>query len=112
MALLDVDPEIPTYYGDSCDWYDVPCHASSFAEWLGQFLLWIPLKIFDTLLDALAAVLEAIPLPVEQADFTAAAGVLSNAGYLAGLCNLSFGVTTVFACMATRFLIRRLPVIG
>jgi len=85
----------------------------NFWQDLQDLLLWIPRKLFELLLDGLAWVLKAIPVP----DFVASAGGLLSSlpdGITWGfyLFNFSFGVGVVVAAYALRFLIRRLPFIG
>lgn len=109
---IEINPSLPPYYGASCDWYDVPCHASSVLTWVGDFFAWLPLKIYCELLEALLDALLSIPLPVSVDQLNAAASALSQGGYVAGLLNLDFGVTTVFGSLFFRTLIRHIPFIG
>ena len=86
---------------------------SQILVWLKDLLLWIPRKLAELVLDALAALIEAIPVPAW----------LSNAGtYLAGIdptiafflqgFRFAEGLTIIFAAYILRFLIRRIPLIG
>ena len=86
---------------------------SDFSEWLGDKLLWVPRKLTELVLDGLALLIEAIPVPTW----------LANAGnYLAGIdptiafflqgFRFAEGLTIIFAAYILRFLIRRIPLIG
>jgi len=104
--------ELPEYTGASCDWYDLPCHATSFASWLGNFLLYIPRKIFELVMDALAALVEAIPVPDAVAQAKSGMSALAGMGYVADLVSLKAGLALVAGSMLARFLLRRIPGIG
>lgn len=86
---------------------------SDFAEWLKDLLLWLPLKVWEMLLDGLATVLESIPVP----DFVStASGAFSsipgNVLFFANFFALGEGIAMVLSAYAVRFLIRRIPLIG
>jgi len=82
-------------------------------EWFVELLLWIPHKLFELVLDALAAIIEAIPVPSFMEDLGSLVGGLdSSIAYFAGPLQLGTGMTWVFSAMVLRFLIRRIPVIG
>lgn len=104
--------DLSSYTGQSCDWYDLPCHLTSFANWLLNVLLYVPRKTWELLLDGLATVFEAIPaLPaLEQVSglMTAIAGF----GYAADLAALKPGLALVMTALLARFLLRRIPLIG
>lgn len=81
--------------------------------WLKDLLLWLPRKITELVLDGLAFVIEAIPVP----DF------LQNAsGYLAAvppevvffLDGFLFaqGIAIIVSAFVLRFVIRRIPIVG
>lgn len=106
------DETLADFSGQSCEWYDLPCHATGFATWLFDVLLFIPRKAWELLLDGLATALEAIPaLPaIEQA--TSAMSAISGMGYIAGLVALKQGVAILLSTLVLRFLLRRIPGIG
>ena len=100
---------LATYSGTSCDWYDVPCHASSFASWLGNFLLYVPRKVFEFFTDALAAAVNAIDLPV---DTTLIAGLGSGVSWFADLTAAPEGFAMVLAALLARFALKLIPTLG
>lgn len=106
------DFALPDFFGESRDWYDIPGHLSNFAKWMVDFFSWLPQFIWDCFLRGLAAVIEVLPSPVSNLDLSAAAGVLSGAGYVAGLVHLQFGVGIIFAAATAKFLLRRIPLVG
>jgi hypothetical protein len=86
---------------------------SQILTWLKDLLLWLPRKLCELILDGLAVVIEAIPVP----------GFLDSApGWLGGieptivyfLEGFAFaeGLTIIFSAYVLRFLIRRLPIVG
>lgn len=86
---------------------------SDFAEWLKELLLWIPRQIWESILAALAAVLEAIPVP----DFISTAqgyfnGVGGNVLWVLNLFAVPQGMAMVMSALILRFLVRRIPLIG
>lgn len=96
-----------------CDWLDLPCHLSSFSEWLLDVLLYVPEKVWELLLDGLAAVIEAIPAPTFLAALNARLGLLpSSAIYLADIFALQEGIILVIGALIARFILRRIPIIG
>ena len=103
---------LPEFTGQSCDWYDVPCHLSGFAEWLLNVLLFIPRKIFELLMDSLASVLEAIPALDAVTQASSAMGAIASMGYIANIVALKEGVALLMVTMLARFLLRRIPFIG
>jgi len=81
--------------------------------WLKDLMLWVPQKLYVLLLDGLATVIEAIPVPTWLSD---APSYMSNIDptviyYLEGFAIVE-GLTIVFAASLIRFLIRRIPIIG
>jgi hypothetical protein len=104
--------DLADYTGQSCDWYDLPCHATGFAEWLFDVALYIPRKSFELLTDALASTIEAIPPLEASSTAVTALSAISDAGYVAGLVALQEGIGLVLATLLLRFLLRRIPLIG
>lgn len=86
---------------------------SRFGEWLKDLLLWIPLKLWELLLDGLAAIIEAIPVPdfVNNAS-NAFSSIPGNVLFFANFFAVGEGITMVLAAYGIRFLIRRIPLIG
>lgn len=86
---------------------------SDFAAWLKDLLLWVPLKLWELLLDGLASVIEAIPVP----DFVNSAqgyfnGISPQILWVLNLFAVPEGMTMVMAALVLRFVVRRLPVVG
>ena len=86
---------------------------SQILVWLKDVLLWIPRKLTELVLDGLAALIEAIPVPTWLAN---AGNYLSGidptiAFFLQGF-RFAEGLTIIFAAYILRFLIRRIPLIG
>lgn len=91
-----------------------------FIEWLEKLvqaivdlLLWIPRFVWDLLLDSLEWVYDAIPVP----EFLTQIGssfskVKAETLWLVDLFELNTGVAIIVSAYVTRFLIRRIPVIG
>lgn len=86
---------------------------SDFATWLKDLLLWLPLKIWELLLDGLASVLEAIPVPDFVSTATGAfSSIPGNVLFFANYFAVGEGIAMVLSAYALRFLIRRIPLIG
>lgn len=86
---------------------------SDFAVWLKDLLLWVPRKVWSELLDSLAALLAALPVPgfVSQAS-AAFSQIPPSVLFFADKFALSEGVAMILAAYALRFVIRRIPIIG
>lgn len=85
----------------------------NFLDMLVEMLLWVPKKIFSLILDGLATVLEAIPVPDWAAGVAgASSGITGDVMYFAEPFNVGSGIGILLAAYAIRFLIRRIPVIG
>lgn len=80
---------------------------------LQNLLLWVPRRLWELMLEALAWMIQEIPVPDW---FTTPAQLFSELpeGIAWGLWlfNVSLGLSIVLAAYILRFLIRRLPVIG
>lgn len=98
--------QLSSYTGQSCDWYDVPCHASSFASWLFNALLWIPRKIFEWITDGLASVAGSIDLPIQTGALSGLAGGVS---WFADLTAAPEGFAMVLAALLARFALKLIP---
>lgn len=84
-----------------------------FAAWLKDLLLWVPLKLWETLLAALSAVLNAIPAP----DFVSNAGgyfgsIPAQVIWVLNLFAVPEGVAMILGALTLRFIVRRIPIIG
>lgn len=87
------------------DWLD-----AAFA-WLVQLLLWVPQKLYGLLLDGLAAVLTAIPVPTWAEGITLD-WIPGTMAYFLEPFNIPLAMTCMTSAVLIRFLIRRIPVIG
>lgn len=85
---------------------------SSFSQWLINVLLWVPLKLFAMLLDGLASIFEAIPVPDWVSTAQAGLSALSPIGYYLNLFAVPQGFATIISAYILRFLIRRIPFVG
>jgi len=84
-----------------------------FGQWLIDLLLWVPRKIFELLLDGLASVVEAIPVPSFMSGLEGWVSGLSSAiAYFGAPLQLEAGMGFVLTAWVIRFTIRRIPVIG
>ena len=84
-----------------------------FLDAIVDVLLWVPLKLYGLLLDGLATVLEAIPIPAWASSVEGYASAISSSVlfYIQPF-NLTEGVTILLGAYGIRFLIRRIPFIG
>lgn len=84
-----------------------------FKDWLRDLLLWVPLKIWQAILDAVGFVLEQIPVPAWLAD---AGNVFDDIPdgviYFAQAFQLQAGLGIMISAYLIRFVIRRIPIIG
>lgn len=85
----------------------------SFKDWLRDLLLWVPKKIWELVLDGLAAVIEAIPVPTWLANIGDVFDAIPDGViYFAQALQLPAGLSMILGAYVLRFLIRRLPVVG
>lgn len=104
---------LPAYTGASCDWYNVPCHLSSFASWLAKFLEWLPAKAFERLMSALASGVEAIPVPgFFSTASTGLASIPSSVMFFVQFAEIPAGIAMVLSAYGLRFALRRIPFVG
>lgn len=101
--------------GDSVEWLwnKLVTYFNELIDWLYQLLLWIPKTIFAEIMDALASVIEAIPVPgfvLTAGD--AFQGIPSTILFFANKFALGEGITMILAAYLLRFIIRRIPIIG
>lgn len=90
-----------------------------FGEWLADLLLYIPRKLFEGILVALADVLNwALSLVPFVSDAASSVGSFLatmnslGVGWWLSWFHLGYGISVVLAASGTRFLIRRLPYVG
>lgn len=101
--------QLEQYAGQSCDWYDAPCHASSFAEWLFNALLFLPRKVFEWFTDGIAAVVGSIDLPIDTSLISGLAGGVS---WFADLTAAPEGFAMVLTALLARFALKFIPTLG
>lgn len=82
-------------------------------QWIKDFFIWLAQTIWAQILEALAAVINAIPVP----DFVyeaqgAFASLSGNVLFFANKFALGEGIVMILAAYGIRFLIRRIPIIG
>lgn len=84
-----------------------------FTDWLLETLLWLPRELFKLIMDALASVIEAIPVPDFVSEAAGAFGSIpGNVLFFAHYFAVSEGIAFVLSAYLIRFLIRRIPLIG
>lgn len=82
-------------------------------QWLFDLLLWWPRKMWELLLDGLASVIEAIPVPEFMQNLTSWVSNIDPAiAYFGAPLQLGTGMTFVALAWVIRFAIRRIPLIG
>ncbi|MOA27543.1 hypothetical protein D3C78_1484260 [compost metagenome] len=86
---------------------------TGFLEWLLELVEWIPKSIWSALLDGLASILEALPVP----DFMAQAGgffgnLPTTVVYFLQFFAVAEGIGFILSALLLRFLLRRIPLIG
>lgn len=86
---------------------------SKFGQWLKDLFLWLPMKIFELLMDGFAALLEALPVP----DFITTAaqafsGISGNVLFFASKFAIAEGLAIYLGALVLRFIIRRIPFFG
>ncbi|OHC58114.1 MAG: hypothetical protein A3J25_03855 [Pseudomonadales bacterium RIFCSPLOWO2_02_FULL_63_210] len=82
-------------------------------EWLLDLVAWVPKKIWELLLDALASAIEAIPAP----GFVSSAGgwfggIPETVIYFGQFFAVAEGLGMIMSALVLRFLLRRIPIIG
>ena len=99
------------FTGAECDWYDLPCHMTSFAEWLVGILLYLPRVAFSAFADAAEQAIGMVSLPSGLQNgltpFFTEAG--PGAVWVADLFAVGPGFTMLFAAVLVRFTLRALP---
>lgn len=82
-----------------------------FTGWLLEVLLYVPTKVWELILGAVATVLEAIPVPSWMAT-DPFAGIDPGIAWMLNEFQIAFGLVVVLGALGIRFLIRRIPLIG
>lgn len=82
-------------------------------EWVKDFFLWVPRKLWEEMLDGIASFFEALPVPdfIIQAT-NAFSGIGGNVLFFAQKFAVGEGIAMVLAAYLLRFLLRRIPLIG
>lgn len=82
-------------------------------QWLLEALLWIPRKIWAEILEGLAAVFNAIPVPQFVTDMGPAfQSIASGTMYFLDVFQFDYGLTVLLSAYLLRFGLRRIPLIG
>ncbi|MCR9089895.1 MAG: hypothetical protein NXI11_00900 [Proteobacteria bacterium] len=96
-----------------CGLLDIPCHLNAVLQWIVDVVLWIPRKWFELVMNGLAAVVEAIPVPDAFAEIhTAAAGLASGTVWIFDIFAVAEGFAICMAALVARFFLRRVPLVG
>jgi hypothetical protein len=83
------------------------------AQWLHDFFLFIPRKVYALLCDGLVTVVQAIPVPSFFSDAGAnLSAIPSGVAFFGSAFRIGDGLSIVLTAYLLRFLIRRIPVIG
>ena len=86
---------------------------SDILGWLLDVLLWVPQKLYELVLDGLAGVLEAIPVPGWlDGGLSLFTNLPAGIVYFADALAIPEGIGIVLGAYLVRFLIRRIPFIG
>lgn len=81
--------------------------------WVVTFFKWIFEWCFQQLMEALAAVLNAIPVPDWLSGASAVVGSIpSGVAFFLGAAQVPSGLAIILGAYVIRFLIRRIPFIG
>jgi hypothetical protein len=91
----------------------MPQWLDDFADWLKEVLLWIPRKLWELVLDGLATLIEAIPVPTFMENLgDLFAGLSPAIGYFVQPLEVETGISFIIIASIIRFAIRRIPVVG
>lgn len=91
----------------------MPDWLENFLLWWIDILLWFPRELFKLLVQALANLVNSIPVPLFIQNLGPdLVNVFAQISWFGELVMLPEGVTLVLAAYLLRFLIRRIPVIG
>ena len=85
----------------------------NFLDRLYDVLMYVPLKLWSFMLDALASALESIPVPSFMNDLQGYAnGIPADVIYYVKPFDLGTGIAIIGSAYLIRFLIRRIPFVG
>lgn len=94
-------------------WNKIVTAFNEFTQWLFELLQWIPKKIWAEILDALASVVELIPVPGFFTSASAAfSAIPSSVVFFASKFAIAEGILIILSAYLIRFIIRRIPFIG
>lgn len=85
---------------------------SEILAWLVDFVLWAAQSIYEGLLQAVAAVLDAIPVPSWLVGADPFADIDPGVVFFVEAFELPAGIAIILGAYFVRFLIRRIPIIG
>lgn len=84
-----------------------------FMGWLLDVLLWVPMKVYELLLDGLAAIIESLPVPAFLETMSSVgADIPPTVRYMLGELHFAEGLAIIIGSYIVRFGIRRIPVVG
>ena len=92
---------------ESCDLTDLSCHFSAIGDFFTSLFLWV----YESIVMALADLIESIPLPSFINNMTSYS-LPDVVAWAAEPFALSTGVTIIASAYTLRFIIRRIPVVG
>lgn len=86
---------------------------TDFGQWLIDLLLWFPRKVFQLLLEGIASVIGAIPVPEFMSSLGSWVSSIDPAiAYFGGPLQFGAGMSFVLTAWVIRFVLRRIPVVG
>ncbi len=86
---------------------------SDFTDWLLTVLTWLPKKVWEWLMNALASALENISVPSWMASAQDSLNAVpSGVIWFANMLQIPSGIAIVLSALLIRFIIRRIPLIG
>ena len=81
-------------------------------QWVVDFLLWLPLFIFQQAMEAFVFIIESLPVPGWLQGADPFANLDPGVVYFVTGLEIPSGIGIVVGSYVTRFIIRRIPVIG
>lgn len=88
-------------------------YLDRFSAWLLKVLLYVPKKLLQLVLEALSAIINAIPVPDWLAHGSVAmAGIPGGVTWFLDLMAAQYGLGIIISAYVIRFIIRRLPFVG
>lgn len=80
--------------------------------WLLDVLLWVPRKLYELVLDGLATVIEALPVPSWLSGADPFGSIDAGIAFFADAFMIPEGIGIIIGAYVLRFIIRRIPVVG